>query len=491
MEEWKERQEAELEFVQSAYGHDEAWCESNGEDSVEPTTVLVHRRLDLAEEDLCSIIICLTCRLPPGYPVSAKLEVSSVNLETTTKSSSSPTLRKSALDALPNLLAACRQVALEDEDVEEALFLVFSRAEEWIQEEWPNYAKATRNQVDQDSQQQQQQQPAPFGTTATILGRRLIYSHHIISKIKRADIKRLASDFQLTGYMKIGWPGLIIIEGAEQDCLDFYDEIRPWQWKYLVVRGEQQERCCGRAIDENRKFEQFLEVDDMSLVARHCREVGLEPLFRTSMKVYTDDGGDEQSGIEDSMNGDASSPAYAALIHVDHMNDGKGYRKWLRKTSQETGCDLWIKQFYANDDYTNRPTILVGISARQQQQQHENVSSFLKRWRTSRVDVDSKGKPCLERKMTVLVEGNLEATTVDPSTSASAAWENNRSEGDITDSKENVAAALERLGGVEWRQIYLKMMRVLTLRLGNCKALKRQTAMVVMVISQRRRRVRR
>ncbi len=36
---------------------------------------------------------------------------------------------------------------------------------------------------------------------------------------------------------------------------------------------------------------------------------------------------------------------------------------------------------------------------------HGDVSAFLKRWRTSRVDVDAQGKPCLERQMSVPVEG--------------------------------------------------------------------------------------
>ena len=35
------------------------------------------------------------------------------------------------------------------------------------------------------------------------------------------------------------------------------------------------------------------------------------------------------------------------------------------------------------------------------------VSEFMKRSRPSRVDMDSKGRPCLERQMTVLIDGPI------------------------------------------------------------------------------------
>jgi len=35
----------------------------------------------------------------------------------------------------------------------------------------------------------------------------------------------------------------------------------------------------------------------------------------------------------------------------------------------------------------------------------DGVKNVLKQWRTSRVDVNSKNKPCLERVMTILMEG--------------------------------------------------------------------------------------
>ena len=180
-----------------------------------------------------------------------------------------------------------------------------------------------------------------------------------------------------------------MIEGLEENCISFYDDIRGWAWKYLVVRGEQLEQGMS-----NRKFDSFLETEDMSVVAEHCRQVGLEALFKTSMKVY--DTQDEQEEEEETL--------FGTLVIVDHTNDGKQYRKWLCKTARQLDCLVFIRQCYL--DYTKRPLIVVGVVG-------TRVSEFMKRWRTSRVDVDSKGRPCLERQMTVLIDGPMNPSRVE------------------------------------------------------------------------------
>jgi hypothetical protein len=193
------------------------------------------------------------------------------------------------MNALPHLVGVAQDVA--DENVgAEAVFAVLSRVEEWIsQREWGQFFEVPSGE---DRTRPNQGTLSSNSTTDTLtFGRRLIYSHHIISKIKRADIKALAADHQLTGYMKIGWPGILLVEGQDDDCITFYDTIRRWNWQYLVVRGEEQDRLVvssssQQAIQAHRKFSSFQEIDDMAILAKNCREVGLEALFRTSMKVY-------------------------------------------------------------------------------------------------------------------------------------------------------------------------------------------------------------
>ena len=505
IDECRERQEAELEFVTSAYNPEEAWWEevekkknTDGTEESRHRSVIVHRIIPLTVssspspsspdegEDVApsslpsSLRMYLRLTLPQNYPHEKLSVEGSVDGSGKGQTSSSLALllRKTAMDSLPALIVACNTV-LNECLGEESVFPVFSAAEEWISNEWPVIVRQAQKSTQQHQQEQNRRSLKGTGsqniiskTKMNTLGRRLIYSHHIISKKKRADIKSLVSDYNLTGYMKIGWPGLIIIEGHELHCQQFYDDIRPWKWQYLVVRGEQQEEPViqsthdtkngdGPVIDSLRRFPTFEEVDDMSVVATACREVGLEELFMTSMKQYrnsnnSDDGNrgvdsgcgvDNSSVIVDSTNQDLRDQSmYGILVFVDHMNDGKGYRKWLRRTSGETNVFLLMKQYFPSDDYTKRPTILVGVVGSQ-----PDTSNFMKRWRTSRVDVDSKGKACLERKMKVLVEGYLGKTGEEVTNICS--WDDDASTDEhFTTTYRQLDELLEAIGGIYWAQ---------------------------------------
>ena len=424
----KERRIAELEFVSCAYSPDEAWTELES-DTIESSRV--HRRMDLAY-DQQKVPIRLTLTLPESYPTEASLDVSATIIDDS-GACSSAVLLKSAYNALPKLAVSCRQVAVESIG-EEAVFTVLSHADEWILDQWPDHCKAVSHG---ETTPEAASAKKSSSSEPAILGRRLIYSHHIISKIKRADMKGLASHHKLTGYIKIGWPGIIIIEGAEEDCRSFYDEIRRWQWKYLVVRGEQQETVPnGKLVDDLRRFQGFHEAEFIAFVAQRCRDVGLESLFRTSMKVY---GNEDEPDDEDD---ESQVSWYGALVHVDHMNNGKAYRKWLRKTSQETDCFLMIKQCYPNQDFCKRPRILVGIVG-----DRVSVGSFLKRWRTSRVDEDSKGRPCLERMMSVVIEEELEHNAA-----SALDWDDSMAEEHLNVSDQQLMEMVNSIGGDAWSQ---------------------------------------
>lgn len=457
--ELRERRQAELDFVSAAYGPEEAWwslLESEDgnldEGSIDIIVARVHRRLDLKPAAAStsdsttdsSLPIVLKLSMPAGYPCHVPLQVQASLLASSSPppslSSPSPTLIKAAYDALPKLTEACRQTALESVG-EEAIFSVLSTAEQWLQDEWPqqleHYASSLYSSRDAAT---------PNGTTSTaitapiLLGRRLIYSHHIISKSKRADIQSLATQLHLTGYLKIGWPGLIIIEGREEDCVDFYDEIRPWSWQYLVVRGEQQEQVASIEQIENwRRFSSFQEVDDMSVVAQHCREVGLEALFKTSMKVYSD------TATSNDNAGEGQQPTLTgALVLVDHMNDAKNYRKWLRKTASICDCQLLIKHSKVCSEGQRPSFILVALV---DNVDGNAVSNMLKRWRTAKVDVDSRGKPCLERKMTVLVQGEVANDAL-----GVVDWNEANSEEGLTVGAQQLQAMLAAIGGPIWQE---------------------------------------
>jgi hypothetical protein len=448
-DEARERRDAELAFVRSAYDAEtEAWIIENDEEDCradddddhggqhfgQPAAVIVRRLVALGvdggddndEHDSSrpSTSFLLRLELPYGYPMNASLVVASCTVERCARQLQ-PRVVHAAAHAL---LIACRAVVvavpsstLDDdndanhhhfsEEGEEAVFAILQRADEWMAEEWPNFIASQMEEDEARRNTKNKNDAAVRDDDEEWWGRNLIYSHHIIGQQKRADMKALAADLELTGYVKIGWPGLIVIEGLESHCRIFYDTIRRWAWQYLVLRGEMRERIIvpsqQSASSIMRKFPTFLEVDSMSVVAEHCRQVGLEELFLTSMKVQANS--QQQVNASSDASVDESTSFYGALVHVDHMNDAKQYRKWLRRTCADLNVWLLIRQcFDGGDSLTQaRPRmIVVGLVGMDE----ASVTAVLKKWRGAKVDVDRRGLPCLERQMTVLIQGPLDAS---------------------------------------------------------------------------------
>jgi hypothetical protein len=385
-EEATERQLAELEFVKCAYAAEEAWStDTNGCRSVV-------RLLQLpVDEKYNPVTIELHLQLPSTYPVNkeALLEITS-----TLKSAPSnpPLIRKAALNALPQLTEACQATAREFPE-QEAVWHVFNRADEWIESNW---LEILNQQEQLHAMKSTDVQSSTKHVQSNILGRRCIYSHHIIANSKRKDLAALAHDYKLGGYVKIGWPGIIIFEGLESSCQAVVDEIKTWRWQHLSIRVEETIPIPdGENADDYRRLPKKvteLGEDEMSTLAQHCRDAGLGHMFLQCLKIDNCQPSDNETAED--------LTTYAALIHVDHMNDRKGYQKWLRKESDSAGCTVFIN--HSTLSKSARPLIHVGLIG-----DKDAVKKVLKQWRTSRVDVDSKNKPCLERMMSVLVEGDV------------------------------------------------------------------------------------
>lgn len=124
-----------------------------------------------------------------------------------------------------------------------------------------------------------------------VLGRRAIYFHHIINPNKRRVVMEWAVELQLGGFSKIGWPGIVVVEGHEGNAQEYVRRLQHLRWKQMVVRGEQTEQS-GKpddTIDAMRRlprgFQEFPE-SGMSALAAACRDAGVEELFLTTMKIY-------------------------------------------------------------------------------------------------------------------------------------------------------------------------------------------------------------
>ncbi len=121
-----------------------------------------------------------------------------------------------------------------------------------------------------------------------VLGRRLIYFHHLINKHKREFVVRGAVAHGLGGYSKYGWPGVVVVEGEEEEVQAYVRLLQQLRWQEIRVRGEAQVVCGeGETVDDVRKLQKGFEElgeHDMSVLAQNLRAAGLEDLFRTLMK---------------------------------------------------------------------------------------------------------------------------------------------------------------------------------------------------------------
>ncbi|KAK3915534.1 RWD domain-containing protein 2B [Frankliniella fusca] len=72
-----------------------------------------------------------------------------------------------------------------------------------------------------------------------------IYSHHIYNKDKRRNILGYASQHCCAGFMLPGRPGVICLEGYEDDCDEVWRKIRSMNWKKIMLKKKEEctERC--------------------------------------------------------------------------------------------------------------------------------------------------------------------------------------------------------------------------------------------------------
>ncbi|KAF5343369.1 hypothetical protein D9758_015620 [Tetrapyrgos nigripes] len=77
-------------------------------------------------------------------------------------------------------------------------------------------------------------------TTTPQLYHALLTSHHLISPKKRRSLSSWVSSSsmhpKLAGFAKIGYPGVIYVEGSKEEVEEFVDKVKRMQWLALRVR---------------------------------------------------------------------------------------------------------------------------------------------------------------------------------------------------------------------------------------------------------------
>ncbi len=71
------------------------------------------------------------------------------------------------------------------------------------------------------------------------LARKLVHFHHIIAQSKRHAILEGACELDIGGVCKIGWPGLLVVEGPEDGCNELVRRLRRLKWQMMKIRGEE------------------------------------------------------------------------------------------------------------------------------------------------------------------------------------------------------------------------------------------------------------
>eukprot|EP00924_Labyrinthula_sp_SR-Ha-C_P002895 snap_masked-scaffold_13-processed-gene-10.24-mRNA-1 protein AED:0.47 eAED:0.47 QI:0/0/0/0.33/1/1/3/0/245 len=96
------------------------------------------------------------------------------------------------------------------------------------------------------------------------------WSHHIKSTKKRKFIISTAKELNLTGFSKIGYPGVIIVHGKENCCNEFVKRIKALRWKAIAVKIEEN----NLREDELKLCNNFLEIETekMSDLTKHFQD---------------------------------------------------------------------------------------------------------------------------------------------------------------------------------------------------------------------------
>lgn len=111
--------------------------------------------------------------------------------------------------------------------------------------------------------------------TVEFFTRAWIYFHHIYSTEKRQSLVKWAKEFELTGFVLPGKPGVMCIEGNDVNIQDFMTRVRKLPWQ--KVQNKDLQSFKVNSVDElnqQRKFNSF-EEKTFTNESSHSHDLGL------------------------------------------------------------------------------------------------------------------------------------------------------------------------------------------------------------------------
>ena len=212
----------ELTFIRSAFSAEEILVDDN--------QVTYTLQLPIDDDDSEDLKIDISVILPVRYPTAGINEINVVVNETST---CCPEFRKIALDALPSVKEICliEARALEGSA---ALSSIFSVADMWAKDDW--YSVMAKQLSLSKGKGKHSKKKGGNGSFEICTF--LIYTHHIVDADKIHFVKKSASKLNLGGYLKIGKPGLLLVEGPQSDCEALLETL-------LLSRKKLRDRASG------------------------------------------------------------------------------------------------------------------------------------------------------------------------------------------------------------------------------------------------------
>ena len=263
--------EDELTFIRSAFSSDEI--------SVDDNQVTYTLQLPV-DDDSDDVKIDVSVILPAGYP---SVGINGIKVVMNEKSTCCPEIRKIALDALPTVHNICSMEARALEG-SASLSSIFSVADMWAKDDWYGVMAKQLSL----SKGKGKSSKTKSGEGSFEICTFLIYTHHIVDPDKIQLVKKGASKLHLCGYMKIGRPGLILVEGPQSDCEALLETL-------LLTRKKRRESHGGKVDSATfmaagnvvrkaktsseralpKKLEQLESKDGMDTIKDACEKAGL------------------------------------------------------------------------------------------------------------------------------------------------------------------------------------------------------------------------
>lgn len=280
-----ERLVLELDAMSSIFSNDFTNDEGAGEGDGEHFVVTTQEALqnarsiiecspesfDIPRIDVEAVVLCssdsfegstrLRMGLPKGYPSMCNAEVTVLSIP--------KNCTRSQMDDLSSKL----QSISKELHGSEAMMEIMNECRDVMQDWEPN--KLTEPIPDEE-------QCSKDNNATDTICRKWIWVHHITNAGRLKQIVTEAQQLKLGGYLKGGYPGVVVVEGSATSCDEFVGWIkgnksRPGgfgrNWGHHV-RGE-------ATVDARSMPQTFLELeDDMGKLGSLCKQFGVEDEFR-------------------------------------------------------------------------------------------------------------------------------------------------------------------------------------------------------------------